>query len=140
MADNKSFLERLSEKIAPPSKELNINADRVGGLAGLRAEPYSSGISAEDAYRLAQIKDAQNINAQRAYDNAAVDRYTKGKEFSDATSFDRYMLNDAYKKGDMIGIPPLERGIDAKTAEYYKQQNVDPGLAAKWMADRESFR
>lgn len=66
MADNKSFLERLSEKIAPPSKELNMNADRVGGLAGLRAEPYSSGISAEDAYKLQLLQKAEQANYGRA--------------------------------------------------------------------------
>lgn len=66
MADNKSFLERLSEKIAPPNKEFNMNADRVGGLAGLRAEPYASGISAEDAYKLELINNAKQANYERA--------------------------------------------------------------------------
>lgn len=64
MENNVSFLERLSQKIAPASKELNMNANKVG-LAARNVDPYVSGISPEDAYKLQLAERAAQNNYER---------------------------------------------------------------------------
>lgn len=123
MTNEKSFLERLSEKIAPPSKQLDQNADMYrSGLAGVVAQPYTGGISTEDMYRVKLAQEAIDSNTI----NNMVDKNRIYNETAKAAESE--LRNGGTVYPDQMQI----------LREY--KNNIDPGLAAKWMADREAFR
>lgn len=99
-----------------------MNQGSPTGLARLRAEAYAEGISPEDAYRISQIKAVQDTNAINNMINK----------------------NRAYNETLRNAEAGLRNGgsIDANQMNAIREykNTIDPGLAAKWMADRESFR
>lgn len=166
MADNKSFLERLSEKIAPPSKELNMNADRVGLAAqGVTREEYNPGVSQEEIYRQQQAQKVADQNAianmiakNREYNAARKDAgwggtsVDAGKKYKMVTPEQIIENNNAWhwdgpagsNSNDPISVAFRNMEMNSmnkgrETVNRY-QDSIDPGLAAKWTADRESFR
>lgn len=122
------FLEKLSEMIAPASKqfEQNVNKAPMGNPM-----PYHDGISAEDMYRLQMAKQAQEANIKAAYDklNAAKDaEMLKNYQTSQSDMRD---INTArglgYDKNPVLD-PTSPIG-----------QRVDPGLAAKYIQMQEAY-
>lgn len=49
------------------------------GLAGVMAEPYNRGVSAEDLYKMEMVKRAQEANYQRALEEMRGAKVTDGK-------------------------------------------------------------
>lgn len=101
-----------------------LNQGQVGLAQGV-AQPYVSGISQEDLYKLALVKQAQDANAKAAYDKQAIDNYNASRQHQD----DARLL----KK---VGWDTPEAYAATVRSEAFDDR-VDPGLAAKWM---ESYK
>ncbi len=115
-----NFLDILKSKLSVQgSKDFEQNADRVvpQGTANI---PYNSGISEQDAYKLALEKQAQDANAKAAYDKQMIDNYNASRQYQD----------DAR----------LLKQVGWDTPEAYKaivrsdmfDDRIDQGLAAQW--------
>lgn len=119
-------------------RKFNQNENRVP--VG-NPEAYVPGISAEDAYKLQLVKQAQDAN----YAKSAADRFNASKEYISAKqAIDNAPIQyrreenpdeGGYTFSEYKNLNPADL---AAVRKY--QQNIDPGLAAKWMADRESFK
>lgn len=109
-------------KRAEAGRVLNQGAAAPSGLAGIRADGYAEGLSPEDAYRISQVRAAQDANAIKGM----VDK--------------NRAYNDTLREAE-VG---LRNGgsIDANQMNAIREyrNSIDPGLAAKWMADREAFK
>lgn len=64
---------------AEAGRVLNQGTPTPNGLAGLRAEAYAEGLSPEDAYRISQVKAAQDANYDRAVEQMRNAQITNGK-------------------------------------------------------------
>lgn len=98
------------------------------GLAATVADPYAGGLSQEDAYKLQLVQKAREANAKAAYDKLAADRFNASKQYQD----DARLL----KK---VGWNTPEGAAAVQRSDAFDDR-IDPGLAAKWMADREAFK
>ena len=132
------------------------------GLARVMADPYAGGLSQEDAYKLQLVQKAREANAKAAYDKLAADRFNASKQYIEnkkaAEMFGDVPGPDGKYKLVPVGdgradwdaqIPggdapdPISKGV-AKLQAYLINKpreaaneyidNVDPGLAAKWMS------
>ena len=142
------------------SREFNQNDKGLAADGARVADEYQSGISAKDQYILEQAQLAQKANDQKAIaDMIAKNREyqvaKRGAErFGDRPGSDgKYQLVDPNYGDQSLDV---EGGRDVVTDNLAKLQayllnrprnaansytdNVDQGLAAKWMADRESFK
>lgn len=132
------------------------------GLAATVADPYVSGISQEDLHKLALVKQAQDANTSKAVmdmvaKNQAYQANKKDAEmFGDKVGPDgKYkLLSDAQvlsanaepawdlqegPTGDdpiSLGLRKLQKYLINTPREAANEyiDNVDPGLAAKWMS------
>lgn len=109
-------------KRAEAGRVLNQGGTPPSGLAGVRAEGYAEGLSPEDAYRISQIKDVQTNNAinnmiskNRAYNTTAAEAAA------------------SLRNGGSISADQMNA-----LREY--KNNIDQGLASKYMEDREAFK
>ena len=98
------------------------------GLARVMADQYAGGLSQEDAYKLQLAQQAREANAKAAYDKVAADRFNASKQYQD----DARLLK-------RVGWDTPE-GVAAVQRSDAFDDRIDPGLAAKWMADREAFK
>lgn len=111
------------------------------GLARTVADPYVNGMSQEDMYKLALAKQAQDANTYKAaMDMIAKNRdYNQAKQAVDNAPVRYETVEDpttfSYSTNEVRDVNPA----DLATVRKY-QQSIDPGLAAKWMADREAFK
>ena len=101
------------------------------GLAQAVAQPYVSGISQEDAYKLALAKQAQEANIRAAYD--------KVNAVKDAEMLKNYQTSQS----DMRDIN-VARGLGYDKNPVLDPtspigQRVDPGLAAKYIQMQEAY-
>lgn len=130
--------EQNRVKAAEASRVLNQGTP---GLAGIVADPYVNGISQKDIYRLAMAERAARANE---YGNV-MDMITKNRDYiatkraldeRDAAATATFDAGDDYggNSGLMDGLifDPIDKAAIAK----YKE-NIDQGLAAKWM---ESYK
>lgn len=101
------------------------------GLARVMADPYAGGLSQEDAYKLQLVQKAREANAKAAYDKLAADTYNASKAGV-------AQANEAKRLNREVG--GWDGPFKDETNPVYRQFNVDPGLAAKWRADREVFK
>lgn len=120
--------ERQALEAAKKAQAARILDQGQAGLAKVVADPYVSGMSQEDMYKLALAKQAQETNAKEAYMRDMANKYNASRQYQDDARLLKYVGWDTPE-----GMAAVERS-DAYDAR------VDPGLAAKWMADRESFK
>lgn len=119
--------EQNRVKAAEASRVLNQGAS---GLAQTVADPYVSGISQEDMYKLAIAKQAQEANIKAAYDKLAADTYNASKAgISQSNEAKRFNKEVAGWDGP----------FKDETNPIYKQLNVDPGLATKYTQMQEAY-
>lgn len=101
------------------------------GLAQTVADPYVSGISQEDMYKLALAKQAQEANIKAAYDKLNAAKDAEMLKNYQASQRDMRDINTArglgYDKNPVLD-PTSPIG-----------QRVDPGLAAKYIQMREAY-
>ena len=99
-----------------------MNQGNPAGLASRMADPYVSGISAEDAYKLKLAQDAQKANEYRVIQDMISKNRTDLAEVQAAKGM-------GYDNSNPYSDPsnPITK-------------SVDQGLAAKWLADRGSFK
>lgn len=125
-----SIIEKLAAEKEAARQEANraknLEAARVlnqgdAGLARIAVEPYASGISQEDLYRLKLAQDAQFINQTR-------DNYNNSKQ---------YVADDRLLKQVDWDTPEAYAAV-VRTDKF--NDGINQGLAAKWMADRAAFR
>lgn len=131
--DRKAEGERQALEAAKKAEAARIlnQGTPSAGLAQAVAQPYVSGISQEDAYKLALAKQAQEANIQKQYEilNAAKDAEML-KNYQNSQS-DMRDINTArglgYDKNPVLD-PTSPIG-----------QRVDPGLAAKYIQMQEAY-
>ena len=101
------------------------------GLAQAVADPYVSGISQEDMYKLALAKQAQEANIKAAYDKLNAAKDAEMLKNYQASQSDMRDINTArglgYDKNPVLD-PTSPIG-----------QRVDPGLAAKYIQMQEAY-
>lgn len=129
--DRKAEGERQAFEAAKKAEAARILNQGTPGLAQVVADPYVSGISQEDAYKLALAKQAQEANIKAAYDklNAA----------KDAEMLKNYQTSQS----DMRDIN-IARGLGYDKNPVLDPtspigQRVDPGLAAKYIQMQEAY-
>lgn len=125
--------EANAAKAAEAARVMNQGTPSVG-LAGVVAEPYNRGVSAEDLYKMEMAKRAseQNaimdmINKNRAYqeNRGAGEQYDRASKY---VPFDDGVMGDDAKHDEYLNALSTKA---AREQEYLNK--VDPGLAAKWM-------
>lgn len=109
------------------------------GLARVMADPYAGGLSQEDAYKLQLVQKAREANAKAAYDKLAADRFNASKQYISAKqAIDNTPIQyrreenpdeGGYTFSEYKNLNPADLAVVRKY-----QQNIDPGLAAKWMS------
>ncbi len=104
-------------KQAEAAKVLDMNAGLAGSVRPSQGY-QANGLTDREANELAQ----RNAIAQKAYEQAAAERYLQSKDYVES-------MRDAG-----------QAGWDGKSAVVVPQGNIDQGLAAKWRADMGSFR
>ena len=112
-------------KKAEAAKILNQDGLAVQSVVNT---PYAGGMTAEDSYKLQLIKDAQKANDQRAFEQRAVDNYNSSKQY----------VEDGRTLARQHWDTPAAYEAAVRSDKF--DSRVDPGLAAKWMADRDSFK
>ena len=129
--DRKAEGERQALEAAKKAEAARILNQGQAGLAQAVAQPYVSGISQEDAYKLTLAKQAQEANIKAAYDklNAA----------KDAEMLKNYQTSQS----DMRDINAA-RGLGYDKNPVLDStspigQRVDPGLAAKYIQMQEAY-
>ena len=127
-AGRQAEAQRIAFENAKRAEAARVLDQGQVGLAKTVADPYAGGMSQEDMYKLALAKQAQEANAKAAYISDAADRYNASRQYQD----DAKLL----KK---VGWDTPE-GTAAVVRSDAFDSKVDPGLAAKWMADREAFK
>lgn len=98
------------------------------GLAAMAVDPYVRDLSLEDEYKLELAKRAEELKAKAAYDKLAANRLNASKQ---------YVEDSKTLKRTGWDTP---EGYEAIVRSEAFEDKVDPGLAAKWIADREYFR
>lgn len=126
--DRKAEGERQVLEAAKKAEAARILNQGQAGLAQAMAQPYVSGISQEDAYKLALAKQAQEANIKAAYDKLAADRFNASKQYQD----DARLLKQ-------VGWDTPEGTAAVQRSDAFDSR-VDPGLAAKWTADMAAFK
>jgi len=96
---------------------LNSNPG-LADVARVQQGYQPNGLSDRDAMAVAQ----QNAIMQKAYEQAAAKQYAQSQEYANTR-------ND-------VG----QASWDGRTGVVVPQGNIDPGLAAKYAADRAAFR
>lgn len=110
-----NFLDTLKSKLSVQgSKDFEQNANRVvpQGTANI---PYNSGISEEDAYKLALAEQARKANYDRAAAKTYLDSQAALKSMKDARN---------------LNMESFEAWADETDP---RSSNIDHGLAAQWM-------
>lgn len=103
-------------------RKFNQNENRVP--VG-NPDVYSPGISAEDEYKLQLVQKAREANAKAAYDKLVADAYNASKAgVAQANEAKRFNME----------VGGWDGPFKDETNPVYRQFNVDPGLAAKWMS------
>lgn len=116
-----NFLDTLKSKLSVQgSKDFEQNANRVVPQ-GTTNIPYNSGISAEDAYKLALEKQAQDANAKAAYDKQVIDNYNASRQYQDDARLLKRMHWDT------------PEAYEATVRSDAFDDRIDQGLAAQWM-------
>lgn len=113
-----NFLDSLKERLVG-SRQFDQNADRVvpQGTANI---PYNSGISAEDAYKLALAESVRRANERAAYDREMVNNYDTSKQYVDDAKLLKRIHWDT------------PEAYEATVRSDAFDDRVDQGLAAQW--------
>lgn len=145
------------------SRQFNQNdTGLAANVAGRTGDVYSNGISEADMYKLAMADKARKENDYKA----AMGMIAKNREYNTAVKNDaiasqpkyetfddgngNISSNEIYNPSKYRTIEDGDGGLtfeeiqpsttaDQRTILKYKD-NVDPGLAAKYAADRAAFR
>lgn len=120
-ADRAAEAARRDAEAAKAAQMAKVMSQGNAGLASRMADPYVSGISAEDAYKLKLAQDA-------AFNNAARQNYNDSRQY----------VEDSKMSGTAVPYSTAETEADLRRAAF--ENKIDQGLAAKWLADRANFK
>ena len=120
-ADRAAEAARRDAEAAKAAQLARVMSQGNAGLASKTADPYVSGISAEDAYKLKLAQDA-------AFNNAARQNYNDSRQY----------VEDGKVLANQHWDTPA--AYDAAIRSDKFDSKVDQGLAAKWLADRANFK